>query len=177
MKLTGSTCVHLRFGPPQPSAGTDHFFRSHEPVEVLAAEQPQLDGRLAQGCALYVHCRFDGNAVFNTAFTTSDVSTRDYFHPSLAGQTKLALVTWNAGYDFSDSVAPVTSASSATTATGTDVTLTATDNVGVSGIEYKLGGAGYSRYTATVSVPSGITLTYRAVDVNGNTEASHSLVG
>jgi lysophospholipase L1-like esterase len=132
---------------------------------------------LAQGCALYVHCRFDGNAVFNTAFTTSDVSTRDYFHPSLAGQTKLASVTWAAGYDFSDATAPESQATPTQTASGTDVTLTATDDVAVSGIEYKLGGSGYSRYTSTISVPSGTTLTYRAVDVNGNTEASHSLVG
>jgi hypothetical protein len=33
---------------------------------------------------------------FNTAFTTSDVSTVDYFHPSLAGQAKLANATWPA---------------------------------------------------------------------------------
>jgi lysophospholipase L1-like esterase len=43
-------------------------------------------------------CRFDGNADFNTPFTTADVSTRDYFHPSLDGQAKLAAVTWAAGY-------------------------------------------------------------------------------
>ena len=41
-------------------------------------------------------CRFDNNAVFSTVFTTSDVSTRDYFHPSVAGQAKLAAVTWAA---------------------------------------------------------------------------------
>lgn len=49
-------------------------------------------------CAQYTKCRFDGNAVFNTAFTASDVTTRDYFHPSVAGQAKLAAVTWAAGY-------------------------------------------------------------------------------
>lgn len=43
-------------------------------------------------------CRFDQNAAFNTRFTTADVSTRDYFHPSLAGQTKLAAKSWAAGY-------------------------------------------------------------------------------
>jgi hypothetical protein len=46
----------------------------------------------------YAHCWFDGNAVFNTAFATSDVSTRDYFHPSPTGQAKLAAVMWSAGY-------------------------------------------------------------------------------
>ena len=43
-------------------------------------------------------CRYDQNAAFNTKFTVADVSTRDYFHPSVAGQTKLAAVSWAAGY-------------------------------------------------------------------------------
>jgi len=50
--------------------------------------------QLAQVCALYTRCRFDSNAVFNTPFVRSDVTTRDYFHPSVNGQTKLAAVTW-----------------------------------------------------------------------------------
>lgn len=49
-------------------------------------------------CAIYSQCRFDNLAVFNTAFTASDITTRDYFHPSIAGQAKLASVTWAAGY-------------------------------------------------------------------------------
>ena len=53
---------------------------------------------LATVCARYTQCRFDGNAVFNLAFAASDISTRDYFHPSLAGQKKLAAVSWSAGY-------------------------------------------------------------------------------
>jgi len=57
-----------------------------------------LNAALAQTCAKYSACRFDGNAVFNTAFTTSDINTRDYFHPSLSGQAKLASVSWSAGY-------------------------------------------------------------------------------
>jgi lysophospholipase L1-like esterase len=52
--------------------------------------------QLQQVCALYPQCRFDSNAVFNTTFVASDVSTRDYFHPSVAGQAKLANVTWQA---------------------------------------------------------------------------------
>jgi lysophospholipase L1-like esterase len=52
--------------------------------------------QLQEVCALYPQCRFDGNAVFNTTFTASDVSTRDYFHPSIAGQAKLASVAWQA---------------------------------------------------------------------------------
>src|SRR5437660_5022841 len=56
--------------------------------------------QLAEVCAGYSHCRFDNNAVFNTAFTPSDVSTRDYFHPSISGQAQLAAVSYAAGYDF-----------------------------------------------------------------------------
>jgi lysophospholipase L1-like esterase len=52
--------------------------------------------QLAEVCALYPKCRFDGNVAFYTAFVASDVSSRDYFHPSLAGQAKLALVAWGA---------------------------------------------------------------------------------
>jgi lysophospholipase L1-like esterase len=55
---------------------------------------------LAQVCAMHTRCRWDNNAVFNTAFARSDVSTRDYFHPSVAGQAKLAGVTWNAAAGF-----------------------------------------------------------------------------
>jgi lysophospholipase L1-like esterase len=53
---------------------------------------------LQQICGQYVQCRYDGGAVFNTAFTASDITTRDYFHPSISGQAKLASVSWSAGY-------------------------------------------------------------------------------
>jgi lysophospholipase L1-like esterase len=51
---------------------------------------------LQEVCAQYTQCRFDNLAVFNTVFTKSDVSTRDYFHPSIAGQNKLAQAAWGA---------------------------------------------------------------------------------
>lgn len=56
--------------------------------------------QLAEVCALYPQCRFDGNAIFNTAFLASDITTRDYFHPSISGQTKLAATSWAATYNF-----------------------------------------------------------------------------
>lgn len=52
--------------------------------------------QLQQVCAQYPQCRFDNNAGYNTAFVASDVSARDYFHPSLAGQAKIANVAWQA---------------------------------------------------------------------------------
>lgn len=54
---------------------------------------------LAEVCAAATSqpCRTDGGAVYDTAFAASDVSG-DYFHPSTAGQAKLAAVSWSAGY-------------------------------------------------------------------------------
>ena len=57
-----------------------------------------FDGALETVCAIYAQCRFDGNAVFNVAFSSADISTRDYFHPSLTGQKDIATVTWTAGF-------------------------------------------------------------------------------
>jgi lysophospholipase L1-like esterase len=45
-------------------------------------------------CAAVAGCRFDNNALFNTVFSASDITTRDYFHPSVSGQAKLASVTY-----------------------------------------------------------------------------------
>jgi lysophospholipase L1-like esterase len=133
---------------------------------------------IAAVCAQYIHCRYDGGAAFGIQFVPSEVSTRDYFHPSVAGQAKAASVSWGATFDFTDGVAPVSTASTAPDpAGGTDVTLTATDNVAVAGIEYRLAGGAWTRYTGTVAVPAGTTLAWRAVDVNGNIESTHTLVG
>lgn len=61
--------------------------------------QEQSDNTALQSvCASFAGCHWDGLATFNTAFTTSDVSTVDYFHPSLTGQHVLAGVTWGASY-------------------------------------------------------------------------------
>ena len=49
---------------------------------------------LSDACAATAKCRFDGFAVADYAFARSDVSTRDYFHPSLSGQANLAAITW-----------------------------------------------------------------------------------
>lgn len=132
--------------------------------------------QLAEVCAQYIHCRFDNNAAFNLAFTPADVSTIDYFHPSVAGQTLAAGVAWGSSFDFTDSVAPVTTAAVAPVTGGVGVTLSATDNVGVAGIEYKINGGAYQRYPGPVTLANGDLMTYRAVDVNGNIEASTDLL-
>jgi hypothetical protein len=132
---------------------------------------------IRDACAQFIHCRFDNYAAYGIQFVPSDVSTRDYFHPSVAGQAKAAAVAWSSSFDYSDQVAPVSSATF-DPATGT-VTLSATDDAGVSGIEYRLNtdALGYRRYTGPVTLAPGTTMTFRAVDVNGNVEGSHSLTG
>ena len=53
---------------------------------------------LAEVCAAYARCRWDNGAVFNYQFSASQVSTLDFFHPSLSGQASLARVTWAASW-------------------------------------------------------------------------------
>jgi lysophospholipase L1-like esterase len=50
---------------------------------------------LQEECARYSRCKFDDNAVFEYQFTRSDVTTLDYFHPNLTGQSRLAALTWS----------------------------------------------------------------------------------
>lgn len=53
--------------------------------------------QLAAACRAYgSRCRYDGGAVHRVKFTLDLVNSLDYFHPNLAGQNKLAAVTWAA---------------------------------------------------------------------------------
>lgn len=49
-------------------------------------------------CKTFPNCRWDNYSTFGTKFSASEVSTIDYFHPSVAGQARLAAATWSAGY-------------------------------------------------------------------------------
>jgi PKD repeat protein len=83
--------------------------------------------QLAQVCALYPgRCRFDNNAVFNTAFVASDVSG-DYFHPSTGGQAKLASVSWAAGYAWATTPPPNAAPTAAFTSACVDLACSFTD--------------------------------------------------
>jgi lysophospholipase L1-like esterase len=87
---------------------------STQQVDVLRRQDVQgrniaFNTQLEQVCEsidFVAHCLFDNNAVFNTKFTTGDVAG-DYFHPSIAGQAKLAAVTWAAGYAWAAGPPPV----------------------------------------------------------------------
>jgi lysophospholipase L1-like esterase len=154
--------------------------RSTDPSDVArraAVRQRAIDfnAQLAEGCALYIHCRFDRNAVFTDRFGPKDVSTRDYFHPSLQGQTRLAQTTWTATFDFTDQIPPITTASTSFANGGTLVSLDATDDVGVAGIEFRLNLGPWQRYEDPFVLAPGSNIRFRAVDVNGNSETTQSL--
>jgi len=123
-------------------------------------------------CAKYVHCRYDGGAAYGVNFTTSEVTTRDYFHPSVSGQLHAANVEAAASFNFTDSTAPVSSA----VVDGSGNIAITSGSADLSGIEYSLnGGSSWTRYATPLSVAAGTTVTYRAVDVNGNAEAAQQI--
>jgi lysophospholipase L1-like esterase len=63
----------------------------------VSQRNQDFNAALEAVCDAYRQCHFDGYAVYNFMFARSDVTTRDYFHPSVSGQAKLADVTWRAG--------------------------------------------------------------------------------
>lgn len=54
----------------------------------------EFDSVLQSVCAKYTQCKYDNGAGFKTQFATNDVSTRDYFHPSVEGQALVASIAW-----------------------------------------------------------------------------------
>jgi lysophospholipase L1-like esterase len=69
-------------------------FRTEEGRQRVLNREKAFNDVLAQVCAQYPQCRFDGYAVFNYPFETWHVSKFDYFHPNKNGQAVLASVTW-----------------------------------------------------------------------------------
>jgi hypothetical protein len=53
---------------------------------------------MATLCARHEQCRWDGHAVFEHPFALDAVSPRDFWHPSVVGQRRLAEVAWKAGF-------------------------------------------------------------------------------
>lgn len=51
-------------------------------------------------CSAYANCKYDGDTGFNYKFKASDVSTRDYFHPSKSGQAVVAEISWAVTWAF-----------------------------------------------------------------------------
>ena len=78
---------------PTSSAPRDGARRARVRARVAAYNEV-----MAALCARHENCRWDGNAVFEHSFGLEAVSPRDYWHPSVAGQRRLAEVAWKAGF-------------------------------------------------------------------------------
>jgi lysophospholipase L1-like esterase len=119
-------------------------------------------GTFASGCPL--------TALFGTV-------CGDHFHPSLAGQTKLAATAWESGYQWSDATAPaVTIDADGDWRNDPVIEVEATDAAGVRGIEIRVDGGPWETTlgaSASVTVDDGTSVVEaRALDVNGNLSAS-----
>lgn len=107
--------LHTIFTDPVNQAALDRWSALHvcqnllvNPTSTAEADKDRRDafraqvmaynGALADVCAAIKRCLYDKDAVFKRQFTTADVSTADYFHPSLEGQTHLAEVSWKATF-------------------------------------------------------------------------------
>ncbi len=137
----------------------------------LQGRETAYNGVLRSICARYVHCRYDGG-LDTFDLQVSDLAVWDSGHPGPSGAAKMAAAVWANGFDFTDRSAPVSHAHRS----HGKVRLTATDPQGVSGIQWSTKPRyAWRRYTRPVTIVRGQKLTWRAVDVNGNVEASHSL--
>jgi lysophospholipase L1-like esterase len=72
--------------------------RTETQRQQVVARERAFNQVLADGCRAYARCRWDNWAVYHYQFSASQVSTLDYFHPSLSGQAALARVTWAASW-------------------------------------------------------------------------------
>lgn len=52
----------------------------------------EFNGVLAAVCAEHANCQYDGGAGYAYRFEAAEVSTRDYFHPSVRGQATIAAI-------------------------------------------------------------------------------------
>lgn len=114
---------------------------------------------LAEECARYLRCRYDGGALFDFSsnrgpdgvlladknqwqLVDGDISTQDHFHPSFSGQQKLAEVAFTFGFDFTDRSAPTVAleqlGGGGWRSGGVTVRVSGADDVGVRGLEVRL---------------------------------------
>jgi lysophospholipase L1-like esterase len=143
-------------------------------AEIQSLEQTD-NAILRSVCATDPHCMWDGGAFFRLAYKPSDISALDAFHPSIEGLNLFAETAWRVGFDFTDRTPPTVEASTASQGANLEISLTAHDPAGVAGIEYRLQKGPYAVYSAPLALAPGGTLTYRAVDTNGNVSAAWSL--
>jgi hypothetical protein len=142
--------------------------------EIQALEQRD-NAILRTVCATDPHCRFDRGAFFRLAYSASDISSLDAFHPSISGLNRFSATAWRVGFGYSDRTPPTVSAAASSDGANVHVTLSAHDPVGIAGIEYRTAEGPYAVYTTALELPPGTTLDYRSVDRDGNVSATWSI--
>ena len=74
------------------------FFNSPADRKAVIDRERELNDALRDVCATWSRCRFDNFLTYNYDFTRDQVSSLDFFHPSLRGQATLAALTWEASW-------------------------------------------------------------------------------
>ena len=74
------------------------FLNSAADRQRVVDRQAEFQAVLREVCDGWSNCRFDDYLTYNYDFTPAMVSKLDFFHPSLAGQSTLAALTWNASW-------------------------------------------------------------------------------
>ncbi|MBT2498945.1 hypothetical protein J7E25_07535 [Agromyces sp. ISL-38] len=64
--------------------------------DAVAAQVVEYNAAIERVCAAVERCIDDDGAVFTYPFTADEISSIDYFHPSVAGQRVIAELAWNA---------------------------------------------------------------------------------
>jgi GDSL-like Lipase/Acylhydrolase family len=72
--------------------------RTETDRRLVVSREQAFNEILADVCGKYSRCRWDNKAVYSYSFSASQVSSLDFFHPSLSGQAALARVTWGASW-------------------------------------------------------------------------------
>lgn len=84
----GSTCQSM-LANPTSNHTIDQIRRDKVEKRIIA-----FNSIIEKVCAETENCAFDNNALFNHEFTLDELSTVDYFHPSVHGQNMIARLTW-----------------------------------------------------------------------------------
>lgn len=64
--------------------------------ETVAQHNADLNTVIAEVCTADVACTHDGGAVFAYQFSPQEISSIDFFHPSVTGESVIAEIAWNA---------------------------------------------------------------------------------
>jgi hypothetical protein len=152
------SCPTMLANPTNPAANADNRAIVNERIN-------QFNAALQRQCAAHSNCAYDNGAVYSMQFTIDDLASRDYFHPGVNGQAKLASVTWDTfktlypeAFDGTsspvDTTAPtvaITAPTAGSTVSGTTtLTANASDNVGVTSVKF---------YSGTTLIGNGVKST------------------